>query len=95
MSCKVCDLQYVGSTTNKYYFRWNNYKENDTKALRGKEQMQPELSEHFVVDNRNCFLTDCSITLNEKKDGSNPTRREEYWKKVLETVAPYGLNTSN
>ena len=57
--------------------------------------MQPELFEHFVVDNRNCFLTDCSITLNEKKDGSNPTRREVYWKKVLETVAPYGLNTLN
>ena len=54
--------------------------------------MQPELFEHFAADNHNCFLTDCSITLIDKTDGSDPTRREEYWRKVLKTVAPYGLN---
>ena len=31
LSCKVCGLQYVGSTTNKFRFRWNNYKEDDRK----------------------------------------------------------------
>ena len=30
-----------------------------------------------------------------KTDGSDPTRREGYWGKVLKTVAPYGLNTLN
>ena len=35
LSCKVYGLQYIGSTTNKLRFRWNNYKENDRKALRG------------------------------------------------------------
>ena len=49
--------------------------------------MQPELFEYFAADNYNCFLTDCSITLNDKTDGSHPTRREEYWRKVLKTVA--------
>ena len=93
LSCKVCGLQYVGSTTDKFRFRWNNYKENDRKALRGEEHMQPELFEHFAADNHGCFLTDCSITLIDKTDGSDPTRREEYWRKVLKTVAPYGLNT--
>ena len=93
LSCKVCGLQYVGSATDKFCFRWNNYKENDRKALRREEHMQPELFEHFAADNHNCFLTDCSITLIDKTDGSDPTRREEYWRKVLKTVAPYGLNT--
>ena len=93
LSCKVCGLQYVGSTTDKFRLRWNNYKENDRKALRGEEHMQPELFEHFAADSHNCFLTDCSITLIDKTDGSDPTRREEYWRKVLKTVAPYGLNT--
>ena len=93
LSCKVCGLQYVGSTTDKFPLRWNNYKENDRKALRGEEHMQPELFEHFAADNHSCFLTDCSITLIDKTDGSDPTRREEYWRKVLKTVAPYGLNT--
>ena len=55
--------------------------------------MQPGLVEHFAADNHNCFLTDCSVTLIDKTDGSNPTRREEYWRKILETVAHYGLNT--
>ena len=90
---KVCVLQYVGSTTDKFRFRWNNYKENDRKALRGEEHMQPEPFEHFAADIRNCFLTDCSITLIDKTDGSDPTRREEYWRKVLKTVAPNGLKT--
>ena len=93
--CKACGLQYVGSTTDKFRLRWNNYKENDRKALRGEEHIQPELFEHFAADNHNCFLTDCSITLIDKTDGSDPTRREEYWRKVLKTVAPYGLNTLN
>ena len=95
LSCKVCGLQYVGSTTDKFRLHWNNYKENHRKALRGKEHMQLELFEHFAADNHNCFLTDCSITLIDKTDGSDPTRREGYWKKVLKTVAPYGLNTLN
>ena len=95
LSCKACGLQYVGSTTDKFRLRWNNYKENDRKALRGEEHMQPELFEHYAADNYNCFLTDCSITLIDKTDGSDPTRREEYWRKVLKTVAPYGLNTLN
>ena len=93
LSCKVCGLQYVGSTTDKFRFRWNNYKENDRKALRGEEHMQPELFEHFAADNHSCFLTDCSITLIDKTDGSDPTTREEYWRKVLKTATPYGLNT--
>ena len=50
--------------------------------------MQAEFFEHFSADNHNCFLTDCSTTLIDKTDVSDPTRREEYWRKVLKTVAP-------
>ena len=70
LSCKVCGLQYVVSTTDKFRLRWDNYKENNRKALRREEHMQPELF-----------------------DGSDPTRREEYGRKILETAAPYELNT--
>ena len=31
----------------------------------------------------------------DKADSLDPTRREEYWKKVLKTAAPNGLNTLN
>ena len=93
LSCKVCSLQYVGSTTDKFRLRWNNYKENNRKAKRGEEHMQPLVFEHFSSNDHNGFLEDCSITLIDKTDGSDPTRREEYWRRVLKTVTPYGLNT--
>ena len=93
LSCKVCGLQYVGSTTDKFRLRWNNYKENNRKAKRGEEHMQPLVFEHFSSNDHNSFLEDCSITLIDKIDGSDPTRREEYWRRVLKTVTPYGLNT--
>ena len=41
LSCKVCGFPYVGSTTDKFSLRWNNYKENNRKAKRGEEHMQP------------------------------------------------------
>ena len=33
-----------------------------------------------------------AIALIDKTDGSNPTKRENYWMRTLETFAPYGLN---
>ena len=51
--------------------------------FRGEEHMQPELFEHFATDNHYCFLNDCSITLIDKINGSDPTRTDEYWRKVL------------
>ena len=68
LSGKVCGLQYVGSTTDKFCLRRNNYKENYRKALRREEHMQPELFEHFPADSHNCFLTDSCITLIDKTD---------------------------
>ena len=93
LSCKVCGLQYVGSTTDKFRLRWNNYKENNRKAKRGEEHMQPLVFEHFYLNDQNGFLENCSITLIDKTDWSDPTRTDEYWRRLLRTVTPYGLNT--
>ena len=70
-------------------------KENDRKALGAEEHIKPKLFEHFAAGNHNCFLDDCIFTLIDKTDGSDPTRREEYWRKVWKIVAPYELNTLN
>ena len=45
--------------------------------------MHPLVFEHFSSNNRNSFFEDCCITLIDKTDGSDPTRREEYWRRVL------------
>ena len=48
---------------------------------------------YIYINDRNSLLEDCNITLIDKTDGSDPIRREEYWRRVLKTVTPYGLNT--
>ena len=93
LSFKVCGLQYVGSTIDKFRLRWNNYKENYQRAKKGEEYMQPLVFDHFSSNDPNGFLEDCSITLIDKTDGSDPTGKEEYWRRVLKTGTPYGLNT--
>ena len=55
--------------------------------------MQADLFEHFASNGHNGFLEDCTITLIDKTDGADPTRREEYWRRVLKTVSAYGFNT--
>ena len=54
--------------------------------------MQRLVLEQLSSNDYNGFLEDYSITLIDKTDGSDPTRREEYWRRVLKTVTPYGLN---
>ena len=93
LSCKVCDLQYVCFTTDKFRLRWNNHKENNGKAKRGEEHMQPLVFEYFSSNDHNGFLEHCSITTLGKTHGTDLTRRKEYWRGVLKTATASGWNT--
>ena len=53
--------------------------------------MQEHLYKHFESEVHTEFLDDVSATLVDKTDGSNPTKRENYWMQTLKTFAPYGL----
>ena len=57
--------------------------------------MQEYLYSHFESEGHNGFLEDVSITLIDKTDGFNPTKRETFWMHTLKTLAPYGLNVEN
>ena len=94
LSCKICGIQYVGQTTNKFRLRWNNYRDNARKAASGSGHMQGHLFAHFNDEYHNGFLSDCMITLIDKKDGFNPQCREQYWIRSLKTISPLGLNLS-
>ena len=63
LSCKIWGLQYVGSTTDPFRYRWKSYKNNNRKAERGLEHMQADLFEHFASNGHNSFLEDYTITL--------------------------------
>ena len=86
-------MQHVGSSTDPFRYRWNNYRDSNRKAETVIENMQAYLFENFSSHGHN-ILEDFTRTLIDKTDGADHTRREEYWAKVLKTGSPYGLNTA-
>ena len=95
LTCKTCLKQYVGSTTDCFRYRWNNYKCNDRKFARSEACMQQHVFEHFNNEGHNGFLHDVSVTLIDKTDAKNPIKREHYWRHTLKTLAPHGLNVED
>ena len=64
-------------------------------VMLNQQCMQEYLYSHFESEGHNGFLEDVSITIIDKTDGSNPTKRETFWMHTLKTLAPYGLNVEN
>ena len=60
-----------------------------------EEHMWPPVFDNFFSNDHNGFLEDCGIIITDKIDESHPATREEYWRRVLKTVTPYGLSIIN
>ena len=48
--------------------------------------MQERLCKHFESEGHTEFLLDVSITLIDKTDGSNLTKRKNYWMRTLNPI---------
>ena len=94
-TCKICNKQYTGQTTDTFRSRWNNYKSNSRKFDKNEKCMQECLYSHFESEGHNVFLEDVLTTLINKTDGSDPMKTETFWMHTLKTLAPYGLNVEN
>ena len=92
LTCNVCLEQYVGQTVKEFRYRWNNYRNNGRKYQEYGICMQQQLFEHFSEEGHCSFLEDISIKLIDKTDPSNPLQRENYWRSILKTMTPCGLN---
>ena len=94
LSYKTCGKQYSGKTVDNVRSRWNNYKTDARKAASGNRESckQQFLQNHFLQDNHHGFLEDFKVTLIDKTQASEPTKREYYWMKTLKTLYPVGLN---
>ena len=57
--------------------------------------MQEHLFRHFSSPDRNGFLNDASITFIDKKDPSDPLKREDYRRRTLKTIAPFRLTNED
>ena len=91
----TCGKQYVGQTIKEFIHRWNNYKDNARKFERGEHYMQRHLYEHFSLPHHSRFLNDVSVTLTDKAEPKDPTKREDYCIHTLKTKAPLGLNVED
>ena len=76
LTCKQCQKQYTGETTDDFRYRWNNYKSNSFD--RKESCMQEHLYRQFSSPGHMAFLNDVSVTLIDKMDGSDPKKREDY-----------------
>ena len=78
LTYKQCLKQFVGETADALSRRWNNYKNNTRKFLRGGSCMQQHLFEHFQTRGHTGFVEDVCITFIDKADPFIPTKREDY-----------------
>ena len=76
ITCKVCSKQYVESTTERFRFWWNNYKDNQRKAKRGEDHTQKYFREHFLNHDHKCLINDIEIIFIDKTDPLDCTKRE-------------------
>ena len=53
--------------------------------------MQEHLFRHCSSPGHHGFSNDVSITFIDKADPSDPLKREDYWRRTLKTMAPFGL----
>ena len=54
--------------------------------------MQQHLFNYFCTSGHCSFLEDVSLTLVDETDPSHPLKWEDYWRIMLKTMAPLGLN---
>ena len=71
----VCGLQYDGLTVDIFHLRWNNCKCSQRVALEGGTPEQNYFHQYFLSEDHHGVLEDSKITLIDKNDPSDPTRR--------------------
>ena len=86
LTCNKYKRQNTGQTTGNFRGRWNNYKSRGKSFKRGEKCMQERLCKHFESEGHTEFLLDVSITLIDKTDGSNLTKRKNYWMRTLNPI---------
>ena len=72
---KTCGKQYTGKTVDKFRSRWNARKAASGKIETCKQQF---LQNHFLQDDHHGFLADVEVTLIDKTQASDSTKREYY-----------------
>ena len=62
-TCKICNKQYTGQTTDSFRSKWNKYKSKSRRFDENEKCMQEYLYSHIESEGHNGFLEDLSINL--------------------------------
>ena len=60
----VCNI--MGQANDEFRSRWNNYKDNNRKSLRGEDHKQARFFAHFQTAGHNDFISDTGIRFIDK-----------------------------
>ena len=95
LSCKLCDLQYVGSTVTKFRTRFNNHRSRIRNFNCRNSDDGFRLYEHF--SNHQGPLQDCmTVHFLESSDCEESLRfAETQWIWKLKSLFPNGLNVND
>jgi len=95
VSCKKCSIQYVGSASTAFRYRFNNYRCCYRKHSSGSVVPQATFHAHFAQDGHR-GMEDWEFTLIDQAENL-PTvrRRETFWQHKLNSFSPLGLNERN
>ena len=88
-------MQYNGQTNDECRYRWNNYRDNNRKSLRGEDHKQAGFFAHFWTGGQSGFINDTEIIFIDNTDPSDTTRREEFGIDTLKTRHSQGLNNTD
>ncbi|KAJ8037537.1 hypothetical protein HOLleu_18374 [Holothuria leucospilota] len=98
LTCKVCDIQYVGSTSTKFRLRFNNHKSRIKAHTRmsSDEKLRDDLIyQHFHSLGHN-GLEDLSVQLIDRVDYEKDLLdKEGQWAYRLKCIKPHGLNEND
>ena len=98
LSCKVCGVQYVGSTTTKFRLRFNNHKSRiraHARLTSGDKSRDDLIYQHFHGPAHN-GIQDLDIQLIDQVNNERDLLdREGQWAYRLKGVKPHGLNESD
>ena len=98
LSCKVCGVQYVESTTTRFRLRFNNHKSRIRahSRLSLDDKFRDDLIYQHICGRAHNGIEDVSIQLiDQVNNGNDLLDREGQWAYRLKSVKPHGLNESD
>ena len=94
ITCKICGIQYVGSTTSTFRFRFNNHRNriNAHLKLSSENKRNDDFLYRHFHSSRHLGLKHASIQLTDRAMGERELgEKEGHWMYRLGTLRPQGL----